>query len=262
MQRGIQFRGESAVMAAFDNMRIQSWCLCYGKNINCKYPSKQSSSPYSFEDSRELLRGVLKTLSEADNGALYTLHLYEDLKGSIKPSTEPDYSYNIVLAEEEERSGRGSSRQYYELMDKFRTIEAKLTAQDELIKEYENSNSEPEKEAGVLGFLNGLVSDDRFKNKLQDAIFGLADKWFAGSPLMNQNSNVVPMGSIPAKVGAISETDPILIDQREHELLQNAIDILVRVDPKLGTNLKKIADVAAKDKQKYLSLISILNSTL
>src|ERR1700733_730145 len=92
--QGVQFRGVENVLQVYDNLKVQAWSITYGKNINMKFVGE------SWEEAREALNVFLCQLEASGTNAVYTLNLYEDLKGKatqIKLSTEPDYAFNFVL---------------------------------------------------------------------------------------------------------------------------------------------------------------------
>lgn len=260
MAKGIQFRGRQAIMATYDNMGIMAWALVYSeKNLVSKYPSKQLSSDVpNMDESRANLDQILKSMEASGGEAIHTLRLYEDIpKGGIKLSTEADYSFNFILILPED-SYRARSQGYSEIMDRLEAIDRRLQIA-EAVEDSEDQDS-PE-QSPILGFINGIVSDDRFKNKIQDLIFSFSDKLFSE----NKSANVVPMNKqipSPASVGKITDESPVLIDQDQHEKLQQAVNILIRIDPKLGDNLLKLAKSGATDPGKYSKLVAMLNTML
>lgn len=262
MAKGVQFRGIPAIVECFDNMSLSAWSLTYDKNIICKYPSKQTASTAegSGPESREQLVNILKGLTSGESYAVYTLHLYESVpKGGIKPSTEPDYSYNFTVFE---RTGSyqefNDSRPSIIALNEANAAKKKIEILEAKLAALENDDITEDRPGGIEGFLGALVNDERFKNKIQDFVFAFADKIFSAP-----SNNTAPVHDIqkypnPAAVGSVSTADPILIDEVQHEKLQTAIDILIRIDAKLGDNLLKLAEKANQDKKKYESLVNML----
>lgn len=244
-------------MKAYENMGLANYALIYDKLILSKYQGD------SFIEGQQLLAQFLESLIASGSSGVYTLHVYERPERQktmkIKMSTEPDYGFNFTLFDEldqpNEGAGylRGVNRS---IQDKILQLEAKLAA-------YESE--EPEAVGGVQGFLNGLVEDPRTKQWIQDKIFGLADKLFSAqqSAPSQQAIPMYPVADGPGtmgKVGAVDETSPLLIDEQQGQKINQALEILARVDEKLGDNLQKIADLAAKSPVRYKSLISMLNT--
>jgi len=243
---GVQLRGVSSIMSAFDNLKIAAWSIMYGRNINMKYAGN------NFAESRNTLQGFLDLLKDSDTTAMYTLHIYEDLPkgGKIKLSTEPDYSFNFLVTEEE-APRHARNREILEsnriLMDKVTALEARLAAREE--------DDDDEQPVGSLGaMLSGLLDDDKFKDWIRTKAIGLADKFF-NNP---QNANVIPMDRAIGKVGAVTQDDPILINEQQRVKMTEAIEILARVDPKLGDNLMKLAKIAESDPGKYNTMAAML----
>jgi hypothetical protein len=258
MAKGVQFRGIDAVMKLFANMELSAWSLMYEKNLVCKFPSKLTGDTQSFEDSKHTLLEILRGLQNGESYAVYTLRLYEQLpKGGIKPSTEPDYSYNFTLFERENYEqwrGERSPSVMSKLEERLIAIEAKLNEGD--------GDEEKEQVGGIAGFFNALVENDRFKNKIQDIFFSLADKIFEeGKP-----GNLYPVRGAspqpPARVGLVNENSPVLLDDAQVKKCSDAIEILARIDPNLGDNLLRIAESASKDQGNYHDLIKMLNKFL
>jgi|SRR5580692_429809 hypothetical protein len=251
MSKGMQFRGVPAIVKAFGNMDLAKWSVKYDKGIVCKYDGSDKTEGYSK------LQGFLTDLQKSGSEAIYTLNVYEDLpKGQkIKPSTEPDYSFYFSLFDAESYPSPYMRRHEADqaLLDKIEMMEAKIA-------KYEDEDDEPEKIGGVMGMLNGIVEDPRFKEKIIDQVFGIVDKIMNPKPAAPVHSiqNNTGLGA----VGKVADDAPILIDEAEHIKLQTAVDILVTVDPELGTNLLKIANTAKQDPAKYKQMISMLNSIL
>ena len=243
---GVQLRGVSSIMTAFDNLKIAAWSVTYGRNINMKYAGG------NFGESRNTLSGFLELLKDSDTTAMYTLHIYEDLPkgGKIKLSTEPDYSFNFLVTEEE-APRHARNREIIEsnriLMDKVTALEARLAARED-----EGDDDQPMGSLGAI--LSGLLEDDKIKDWIRTKAIGLADKWF-NNP---QSTNVVPMNRAIGKVGAVTQDDPILINEEQRVKMTEAIEILARVDSRLGDNLMKLAKIAESDPGKYNTMAAML----
>lgn len=246
--KGVQFRGCGQLMQSFDNCKITKWAVFYDKNINCKYQDD------IWTESRETLRLFLELLSQSNSTAVYTLCLYEDLKKDqkIKPSTEPDYAYNFTLFDEEMNGNGWHSRrndESKEMRERILQLEAKLKLAEE------DNEDEDEQEGGIGGVINGILGSERFKSWIQDKAFLFADKLFdPKGNVVDMNSNQGKLG----KVGAVKDTDPILIDEVQQQRAAEAVEVLARVDPYLGDNLLKIAAIAQNDPAKYKAFAAML----
>ena len=252
--QGVQFRGNEAVLQVYDNLKVQAWSITYGKNINMKFVGE------SWDEAREALRVFLDQLEASCTNAVYTLNLYEDLKGKatqIKLSTEPDYSFNFVVFSNENPNGLYAQRNTAtnQLLEKVTRLEAQLA-----IKESdEDEDEEPDNSIGaILGSIFDL-KDPQFKEWVRQKAIGFADKFFSGTPAPAAPANIIPMQtSGAAKIGGVSAEDPVLIDKPEQELMQHALEILARIDPKLGSNLMKLAKIAESDPARYTMLAGML----
>jgi hypothetical protein len=240
---GVQFRGIPEVLKAYDNIKIVNWAVKYDKDLNMKYEGSGDS------ESRGMLQDYLDMLKGSRSESQYKLCFYDDLPkgGKIKPSTEPSFSFNFTIFNDESYP---SERQagYSAIMEKLNALETKFA----LLKEEEE---EPERETGIMGFLSGIVEDPQVKSQLVSGLIGLFKK-----------SPVIPMESRPpqalGKIGAVETEPQSVLDESQTLKLQAAIGILATVDPHLGDNLLKIAQVARTDKDKYGNLISLLNTLL
>jgi hypothetical protein len=244
--KGVQFRGCGQLMQAFDNSKITKWAVFYDKNINCKYQEE------NWTESRETLRLFLELLSKSGSTAVYTLSLYEDLKKDqkIKASTEADYAYNFTLFDDEMTGNQFYGRRAQEseaMQNRILQLEAKLKLAEE--------EDDEEEEGGIGGVINGILGSERFKSWIQDKAFLFADK------LIDPKGNVVDMNNNQGKlgkVGAVKDTDPILIDEVQQKRAAEAVEVLARVDPYLGDNLLKIAAIAQSDPAKYKAFAAML----
>jgi hypothetical protein len=256
MAKGVQFRGWRAVVTAFENIKLANFAVLYDKLLQCKYQDDNEI------EAQALLTEYLKSIEKYGSSAVYTLHVFERPKGAktmrIKPSTEPDYAFNFTLFDELENPnerGRLLSGYNATMNEKILALEAKLAKYEE---------EEPEAVGGIQGFLNGIIEDPRAKQFIQDKIFGLVDQMISPTPPAQQQQ-AIPMyptnnpGAM-GKVGAVDENSPILIDLDQHAKLQQACELLARIDPALGDNLLSIAEMARTKPEKYKTLISMLKT--
>jgi hypothetical protein len=252
--QGVQFRGIDAVLQVYDNLKVQAWSITYGKNINMKFVGE------TWEESREALHVFLQQLEASCTNAVYTLNLYEDLKGKatqIKLSTEPDYSFNFVVFSNENPNGLYAQRNTAtnQLLEKVTRLEAQLAIKD-------SEEDDEEEDDNSIGAILGSIfdfKDPQLKEWIRQKAIGFADKFFSGNAAPPPPANIIPMQtSGAAKIGGVSAEDPVLIDKAEQELMQHALEILARIDPKLGTNLMKIAKIAEGTPDKYNTFVNML----
>lgn len=259
--KGVQYNGIPAILKLHDNLQLVAWSLKYDKGLNCKYPNKQTESP-SIHESKALLENVLQSFSATSNYAVYTICFYEQVpKGGIKPSTEPDYTFNFTISDYEDYGNYQVNRSagWRQMDERLRLLEEENKKLKQQVENYENDDDVEEIDNPVMGLLNGIVTDQRFKNRLTDIMFNLADKLFTpgtpGAKVYDMNNQYRE----PARVSGVSDTDPVVIDDVQTEKCRQAIEVLARVDPALGDNLMKIASMAKADKDKYFKAIGTLN---
>lgn len=251
--QGVQFRGVDSVLEVYDNLKIMAWSITYGKNINMKFVGE------SWDQAREALRVFLGQLEASSTNAVYTLNLYEELKGKatqIKLSTEPDYAFNFVVFSNENPNGLYAQRNTAtnQLLEKVTKLEAQLALRD---NEDEDDEEDDNSIGGILGSIFDF-KDPQFKEWVRQKAIGFADKFFSGNGNPPPPANVIPMQSTAAKIGGVSAEDPVLIDDVEQKTMQHALEILARLDPKLGSNLMKIAKIAESDPTKYNMFVKML----
>lgn len=246
--QGVQFRGVEAVMAVYDNLKIIAWSITYGKLINMKFVGS------NWSEAREALKIFLEQLENSETSSVYTLNLYEDLpKGEkIRISTEPDYSFNFILQANSDPRGLygGRNTQINTLLDKVTKLEAQLAIRED--------DDEPDNSIGaILGSIFDF-KDPEVVNWIRSKAIGIADKLFAGVSLPATHTNVIPMNTQSAKIGAITAEDPVLVNEEQQKKMQHAMEILARVDPNLGDNLMKLAMIAQNDPGKYTVMSKML----
>lgn len=246
---GVQLRGVNAIMNAYDNIKIVAWSVMYGKNVNMKYIGTD------FVEAREALRIFLEQLRDSQTTAVYTLNIYEEIPKDkkIRASTEADYAFNFLVDDTEAprfQRYRDIDRQLQELMDKNTKLEARILAMQE-----EDDDDEPQ---GIGAIISGLAKDPAVMDWIKTKALGLADKLFSKAGVVPGNdAKLIPMNQA-AKVGAITQDDPILINEEQQVKTQEAIEILARCDPNLGDNLLKIAKIAENDPGKYTMFSKML----
>jgi len=91
--------------------------------------------------------------------------------------------------------------------------------------------------------------------------------WEVGEPFITsvlaQKSALSKVAGIEIKENIKTETmedENIVIDEKEVELCENAIQILFPIDPELGTHLNKLAEIAVKQPKKFKMLLGMLEN--
>lgn len=244
MAKGVQYRGVASVIRAFENLGLAKWAIIYDNNVFHKYQDDNKA------ESDALFKQVIKALEAESSTAIYTLRFYEGLPkaSKIKFSTEADYAFNFTLYDD-----LTPSPYYQHRNSQFQLLEEKLTKIEAKLNAYDQDDDPNEKEGGIGGFLNGLVEDQDVKTWIKEKMMGLADKIISPSGTLNLQTQ-------PATMGNITQDSEVLIDEEQHNKLQSAVDILIRIDPKLGDNLLDIAQAAQKNPTKYLKGVPLIKT--
>ena len=164
--------------------------------------------------------------------------MYEDPAGKINSSTKFDASFNFRLADTIEDHLSSKMAGVYE--DRIKGLEEKI-----------NELSQPEEEemtpqGQMWAMVGKILEHPQVQQAIAGKILGFIDG--LGSTL----SGVFKQPAQRAAIGATSTA------QDENQKLQQAVNILVTVDPQLGTHLLKLAEVAQADPSKYEQLIGML----
>lgn len=238
--KSVQFRGIKNVVKAYSNKKVPAWGLFQGTQFLEKYEGDDT------DEGAQLLKDYLEALDQRSNDMnTYTLCVYEVPAGTkINSSTKFDASFNFRLAD---------------------TIEDHITSRVGGLYE--------ERLAGIENTLKTLVEPAEpeppsVKEQMYAALGKLLEhpqiqQVIVGKVLLLVDSLGETVGSIfkrPQHVGAIgatSQAEPADANV-ENARLQEAVNILVTVDPQLGTNLLKLAGIAKADPAKYNLLISML----
>src|SRR5271154_4184588 len=93
VSQAVQFVGAENVKNAFQRAKVLNWALFNGKTLLEKYEGEDQ------ESSQQLFDFYIDALNDNGSSSLYRLSTYEELPdgGKIKPSTEPDRSFQFKL---------------------------------------------------------------------------------------------------------------------------------------------------------------------
>ncbi len=234
----VQFRGVKATVEALQNIEVPNWALFNGKIMIEKCETDD------LNESVSLFAAICNKLHSSNSTGTYTLKTYEDLDGKhIKPSTEPDRSFNFTLFEPGEFTpGFHSGGREDRLMQRLDAIEAKIAAQDD--------SEEGEEKIGsvVMDWVNKFLEMPEIRSRVATAMGSLLDKFL---PMPNNNNNQGAISN-PASIGSVPD------EQKQIELINQAVQLLYSVDKNLGVHLMKVAEIAQKNPGKYNMLIGML----
>lgn len=249
----IQFRGKDAAIQAFQNRKVDLWSLWQGKQFLTKGAGDEELEAY------------LDMLLNAATNAIYTVRVYEDITdlSKIKSNTPDDGSFNFRLSEDPAApiqysvgAYRNNTEQMMQLLQRMDQRLAKLEEEDE-----EEETSEEE----VLSIAGFLKEPEKLGRVISVAkqILGI------NQPAQNFNHSIGTVSRVgqtetggQAPAADSGEKMAQTIEEEKLQKLQRlgaAIDTLERNDPKLIDHLEKLASIAAKDKAKFQSLVSMLD---
>lgn len=244
--RAVQFRGMEDVIQAFVNVSPPYWALFNGKTMLEKY---DEGDPVAGE---QRFKEFLRFLSRSNTTSVYRLQTYDDLPaaGKIKPSTEPDRSFNFTLYDYSEhptefRQGTSAA------LDK---IAARLEAMESKLAVLEQEDEPEERLSGIGAKIEKLLEVPAVQSKIGEVISGFIDRIFP--------QKHIPMESFTQAAAAspgVLNGVPSGGEDAELQKLNAAVGILFQIDPLLGSHLLRLAQVAQKDPGKYNQIISMLN---
>lgn len=259
MARPVQFRNTAAIMQAFVNSDVKAWAVFSDKQLLSKAVGD------TLEESRQILEGLLKSMEKSNTSAIYTLCLYEDIKErrKIKISTEPDFSYNFTLFDNDEYPAPGTVTRregYARLEDKLETLQAQIALMVKGDEEEDDDETVGKPASGWLGAIDKILDNPKVQEKLGEKLMGWFDQLLTSTPATMQSPKQIgAMGSTgdAAPPGPITE-----ITQDQYDKINSSIAILASIDPQLGDHLAAIAKLAREKPQKYKNLITMLNTFL
>lgn len=235
--KSVQFRGIDNAVKAYENMKIPRWGLFQGSQFLMKYEGKD------MNQGAELLDEYLNALDlrSADSNT-YTLCIY-DADGKINNATKYDASFNFRLVDNidnynQNKIAGGVEMRIAGLEDKINQLLA------------DPADEEPTVKDQIFGALGKILEVPQVQQALAAKLLGIID---------GVGNTVGSMFGAPQPVRAIGSTTPAAL-QDENAKLQQAINILAPIDPQLGTNLLKLAGIAAADPNKYNMLITMLKT--
>jgi hypothetical protein len=238
--KSVQFRGIDNAVRAYENMAIPRWGLFQGTQFLMKYGGT------SMSEGSELLSEYLNALDlrSADSNT-YTLCIY-DTAEKINSATKYDASFNFRLVDNID--AYNDNRLTGATAQRIAGIEEKLNA---LLADPEPEEVTPKDQ--LIGALSKILEVPQVQAALAQKLMGIIDG--VGNTITGIFNQAQPL---PARA-AIGNVQKTTVEQ-ENESLQQAINILAPVDPQLGTNLLKLAQIAQAAPEKYRLLITMLNT--
>lgn len=245
----IQFIGAENVKRAFENVGVVNWALFNGKTLLEKYEGDDQ------EASKQLFDQYVDSLEANGSMSLYRLQTYEELPagGKIKPSTEPDRSFQFKLYDLNNQRSIGSPGGGYrdpamnQILEKLNALESKISI-------LEKDDEPEERVSGIGDTLMKFLEIPAVQQKIGAIFENLADQLI---PPKN-SVHAIPLGTPAAQQPATLNGVPSDNETVQIEKINAAIQALYTIDKSLGDNLEKLAAIATADPKKYRELITML----
>ena len=233
--KSVQFLGIKNAVLAYRNCGLPNWAIVCGNDFLECYEDN------NIEEGAGMLTTYLDALAKSQSNGIYQLRVYEKVPkgGKIRIKTESDRSFRFTLQEERSSSLSGEAR---EILERLERIEARQAV------EINDLAGEEKKTEGIGAMLSGLMDQPEVKQALGIGIAKIIEMFI--TPLTGMNMN--QFNNQPAAIGNAGDPD------EQVKKVQAAIEILWKVDNKLGDHLAAIAEIAARNPQKYHSLIAML----
>jgi hypothetical protein len=240
--KAVQFRGIKNVITAYTNKGVPAWGLFQGTQFLEKYEGKD------ITEGATLLQDYLEALDQRSNDTnTYTLCIYEDpAGGKITSATKYDASFNFRLLDtiEDHLQNKMSG-----------VLESRMAGLEEKINSLlaDPEPIEPTAQEKIYIALGRILEVPQVQQVLGQKLIAIIDG------VGNTIGNIFPQAPPTYQRAAIGATKAPDV-AAENEKLQQAVNILVTVDPQLGTNLLKLAEIAQADPSKYNLLVSMLKN--
>lgn len=221
----IQFKGVDSVIEAYENREVAPWSIWQGKQFMFKYEGN------NVAEGAQQLTATLELLKESSN-AIYTLKVYEDLKGGkIKSNTADDGSFNFKLNGDEQTI---TQNQYASLKYNDKLSE-RLERIEQALLEREDEEPEPENKLGVIG---EIISHPTIAPIVQNIVAAIFSK-----------------GQSPAQTPRVA-----LSGVNDESELKEAVEALKKHDSKLTEHLQKLAALAEQSPESFKFLLTTLDN--
>jgi hypothetical protein len=237
--QGVHFRGIGPTVDAYEKNAIVPWAVVSQKELLFACPADLYDDPDGAESE---LSNVLQMLQAGGSEGVFSLQVYKIDAGKDILSTTPFYrSFRFSLAEYGAMSPYNLQRSTFatEVKDKVDRLE------EMMLELMEERKKEPETRSGIGSVLNGIIQNPDF----QMAMIGKAASWLG-----------IPLPTQPARVAGLENkgTGESVLNPEQVKKVQDALDILCRLDAKLGDHLMGIAKIARDDPGKYNMLSKML----
>jgi len=241
LSKSVQFRGIDNAIKAYENMKIPRWGLFQGSQFLMKYEGRD------MNEGADLLQQYLESLDQRSaDGNTYTLCIY-DTDQKINSATKYDASFNFRLTDNINEHMQTKLSGVMET--RISGIEEKL---NQLLADPEEEEELTPKDQ-FFAAIGKVLEHPQIQQLLAQKLVSIIDG------VGNTVSGIFKPAQLPtAAIGATKTPGPDV--EAENAKLQQAITMLIEVDPQLGTNLLKLAGIAVADPSKYNLMITMLKS--
>lgn len=244
----VQFYGVHRVLQAYEDRQAAPFILLYGNQLLLKYAGHQ------MEEGKALLHGYLKSIQSPESIATYTLCVFDKVpSGGLNSKTPYDGSFNFKLHEPGEQMlyRNEMPHAYEELKAMILEMRAELNEKGE------------DKPAGIGAIISGIFDNPQVQTLIAQRLIGLVDNIL---PMARQISYVEQSSGLGKVAGADqgSYQDRKIAGADEHNYQEQiaatneAWPVLFQADPDIGNHLKKLASLAEKNREQFLSLVGML----
>jgi hypothetical protein len=225
--KSVQFSTVDAVIAAYENREVPAFAIWCGKQFLFKYEDSD------IEQGKETLLEMLQLLQSNHSAAIYTLSVYEDLKGKIKDNTNYDGSFNFRFQEHAIGYLPG-------MPGGTNAIQTELAALRLQVKKLQEEN-EGEEEENKLGIVGEILQHPAVEPVVPVLIGRLVDLLFPEEPAKT------------ARVAGINVSEV-----SDNDKVREAITRLSESVPDLPDLLMKLAMISVKKPSSFKFYMSTL----
>lgn len=253
----VQFKGINAAVQAYEHNDVPSFAIVCGKDILYQWIGED------ITEGSALLRGYLDLLKEAHSDAAYQLRIYAEPPGRWIKSSDPcNFSFKFKLyADEEALDYRGLYSVKGDMEKRLQFLESFYNNTKEAEEE-----AEAEAEAGVLGKVGKIVGTMLENPEMQKMIIGAV--WNFTNKI---TSNFFGAKPAPATVNGVPDQNTTVnmaqddsqqlyenMPEDQRKMLDLAVPILLKHDPKFGEHLYKLAIMCRDNPTQYAFASSML----
>lgn len=247
MSTGAHFKGKEQILRAYEFNRVGPWALFSGRDILGQCMDED------VETGADQLGQMIDNLVESGAQGYFQLRVYADLpkNGRITNTTPFNYSFRCTLMTDEEfqgaRSPAGNAGSVAAIMGRLERIEQRLSGEGE----EEAEEGEPEEDHSLQATIAGIIRRPDVQNFLLQKVYGLINGLFG------QKTAPAAMSGMEPGMNEVQKTSAELFAQLspdEQAKFDEAVSILLGGDPKIGTNLMKLANILRNDPGKYKML--------